>query len=75
MAGCTSQMRRVSNGGTDDRPVIERPDGTWRAIQKGVPVQPSVVSLRGLYERFPWSHHDIPFITAYTLSLPVASTH
>jgi hypothetical protein len=25
-------------------PVIERPDGTWRAIQKGIPVQPSVVS-------------------------------
>jgi len=26
------------------RPVIERPDGTWRGIQQGVAVQPSVVS-------------------------------
>ncbi|KAL1412956.1 hypothetical protein Q8F55_000705 [Vanrija albida] len=26
-------------------PVIERPDGTWRAIQKGVPVEPSVAFL------------------------------
>ncbi|GMK57676.1 hypothetical protein CspeluHIS016_0405100 [Cutaneotrichosporon spelunceum] len=27
---------------SDASPVIERPDGTWRAIQKGVPVEPSV---------------------------------
>ncbi|ORY34944.1 hypothetical protein BCR39DRAFT_138636 [Naematelia encephala] len=27
------------------RPVIERPDGTWRAIQKGLPVEPSVAYL------------------------------
>ncbi|KLT41565.1 hypothetical protein CC85DRAFT_320100 [Cutaneotrichosporon oleaginosum] len=26
-------------------PVIERPDGTWRAIQKGLPVEPSVAYL------------------------------
>ena len=32
--------------GADDRPVIERPDGTWRALQQGLPVQPSVVRLR-----------------------------
>jgi hypothetical protein len=24
-------------------PVIERPDGTWRAIEKGVAVEPSAV--------------------------------
>lgn len=28
------------------RPVIEREDGTWRALQKGVPVEPSLVSFR-----------------------------
>jgi hypothetical protein len=28
------------------RPVIERPDGTWRAIEKGVAVQPSQVNYR-----------------------------
>lgn len=29
---------------SDNSPVIERPDGTWRAIQQGAAVEPSVVS-------------------------------
>lgn len=35
----------TGNNADFTRPVIERPDGTWRAIEKGVPVQPSQVRL------------------------------
>lgn len=36
----------MGRGKADARiPVIERPDGTWRAIQKGVSVEPSVAYL------------------------------
>ncbi len=41
--GCVSAFSCPVASQADASPVIERPDGTWRAIQKGVPVEPSVV--------------------------------
>lgn len=34
-------------------PVIERPDGTWRAIEKGLAVQPSQVSSATKHDQGP----------------------